>query len=58
MCSSDSTEIFQLIDTKKLHETAQIIFIRAPRLRIINIGEPFDRGWHIAQLVKLSGGQN
>ena len=58
MCSGDGPEIFRSIDTDKPRETAQIIFVRMPRLRIINIGEPFDRLRHITQLLILGGSQN
>ena len=48
MGAGDGPEILRPIDADKLHETAQIIFIRAPRLWITDIGEPFDRRRHIA----------
>ena len=58
MGPGDGPKILRPIDADKLHEAAQVIFIGAPRLRIIDIGEPFDRRRHIAQLVILRGGQN
>ena len=56
--AGNGPEIFRSIDADKLHEAAQVIFVGAPRLQIIDIGEPFDRRRHIAQLVILRGGQN
>lgn len=58
MGTGNSPEILRPIDAGKLHEAAQIIFIRAPCLRIIDIGEPSDCRRHLAQVVILRGGQN
>ncbi|PTR08924.1 hypothetical protein C8R32_1042 [Nitrosospira sp. Nsp5] len=58
MGPGNGPEILRPIDADKLHEAAQVIFIGTPYLQIINIGEPFDRRRHLAQLVILREGQN
>ncbi|WP_244859790.1 hypothetical protein [Nitrosospira sp. NRS527] len=59
MPAGHDPEIIQLGNAGKNHEAAQVVFIRAPRLWIIDIGEPtLDRRSHFGQLAKLDGGQD
>lgn len=55
--AGDGAKILRLMDADKLHEVAQVVFVSAPGLRIIDIGEPFDCGRHFAQLAVLVGSQ-
>jgi len=56
--SGDGAKILRLMDADELHEVAQVVFVSTSGLRIIDVGEPFDCGRHIAQLAILGGSQH
>jgi hypothetical protein len=44
-------------DAGEAHEVLHGVFVRPARVRVCQVGEPFDLGWNIGQPVKLGGGQ-
>lgn len=38
-------------------EVFQVVLMGAPDARVVEIGEPFERCWHAAQLLELGSGQ-
>ena len=55
MAARDAAEILRQLNAGKLHEAAQVVLVGAPRLRIVDVGEPLDLGRDLRQLTELLG---
>jgi hypothetical protein len=57
MCARHRAEFFRPVDAGEAHEVLDRGFVRAPCARIGEVGEPFDFGRNLRQLMKFGGGQ-
>ena len=53
MRARDGAEFLGLYDPGKAHEVLHRVFVGTPGLRIGQVGEPLDFGWHLGEPVEL-----
>ena len=53
----DGAEFFWFDDAGETHEVLQRVFVGAARALVAEVGEPFDFGRNVGQVLELDGGQ-
>ena len=57
MRARDDAEFFRAKNAGKAHKILHRVFVGAPRVRVREVGEPFDLGRHVGEFLELGGGQ-
>jgi hypothetical protein len=53
MCTRHHAEHFGVADAHKAHEVLEVVLVRAPGLRVRDIGEPLDLRRDVSQVEEL-----
>lgn len=55
VCARHGAKLLRPHDAGKAHEVLHGVLVGAARVRVADVGEPFDLGRHVGQPVKLGG---
>ena len=53
MGTGDGAKFFRFSDADKFHERRHVIFVRTAGVQVADVGEPFDFGGHVGELMKF-----